>query len=104
MNMKTVSALCKLGSLKMRFALVVLAALTVGGVALWVLRTPVSPVSAVTIAVPTQINSALAIVATSQGLFQTAGVNVISKPARVKVVVASVMQPTAEYHCQPNAT
>lgn len=81
--MKTVSDLCKLGSLKMRFALVVLAALTVGGVALWMLRTPVSPVSpvsAVTIAVPTQINSALAIVATSQGLFQKADVNVISKP------------------------
>jgi len=25
-------------------------------------------------------------------------------PARVKVVVAPVMQPTAEYRCQPNAT
>ncbi len=67
----------------MRFALLVLAALTIGGVALWMLRTPVipaSPVSPVTIAVPTQINSALAIVATSQGLFQKADVNVISKP------------------------
>lgn len=78
--MKTVSDTSKAGSLKMRFALLVLAALTIGGVALWVLRTPVSPVSLVTIAVPTQINSALAIVATSQGLFQKADVNVISKP------------------------
>lgn len=78
--MKTVSDTSKAGSLKMRFALLVLAALTIGGVALWMLRTPVSPVSTVTIAVPTQINSALAIVATSQGLFQKADVNVISKP------------------------
>lgn len=81
--MKTVLDINKLGSLKMRFALFVLAALIIGGVALWMLRTlvsPVSPVSAVTIAVPTQINSALAIVATSQGLFQQADVNVISKP------------------------
>lgn len=78
--MKTVSDISKAGSLKMRFALLVLAALTIGGVALWVLRMPVSPVSPVTIAVPTQINSALAIVATSQGLFQKADVNVISKP------------------------
>ena len=60
-----------------------LAALTIGGAALWVVRTPVSPVSpvsTVTIAVPTQINSALAIVATSQGLFQKADVNVITQP------------------------
>ncbi|MDP1863707.1 MAG: ABC transporter substrate-binding protein [Thiobacillus sp.] len=60
-----------------------LATLIIGGVALWVLRTPVSPLSPlspVTIAVPTQINSALAIIATSQGLFQKADVNVISKP------------------------
>jgi ABC-type nitrate/sulfonate/bicarbonate transport system substrate-binding protein len=78
--MKTVSDTSKAGSLKMRFALLVLAALTIGGVALWRLRAPVSPVSQVTIAVPTQINSALAIVATSQGLFQKADVNVISKP------------------------
>lgn len=33
------------GSLQMRFGLVVLAAMIVGGVALWVLRTPVSPVT-----------------------------------------------------------
>ena len=78
--MKTVSDISKFGSLKVRFALFVLAALTLGGVVLWVLRTPVSPVSLVTIAVPTQINSALAIVATSQGLFQKADANVISKP------------------------
>lgn len=78
--MKTVSEISKARSLKMRFALFVLATLIIGGVALWMLRTPVSQVSAVTIAVPIQINSALAIVATSQGLFQKADVNVISKP------------------------
>ena len=64
----------------MRVGLFVLAALIIGGLALWMLRTPASPVSPVTIAVPTQINSALAIIATSQGLFQKANVNVISKP------------------------
>lgn len=78
--MKTVLDINKLGSLKMRFVLFVLAALIIGGVTLWLLRTPVSSVSPVTIAVPTQINSALAIIATSQGLFQKADVNVISKP------------------------
>ena len=78
--MKTVSEISKAGSLKMRFALLVLAALIIGGVALWELRTPVSQVSPVTIAVPTQINSTLPIVATSQGLFKQAAVNVISQP------------------------
>ena len=78
--METVSDISKAGPLKVRFALFVLTALTLGGVVFWVLRTPVSPVLPVTIAVPTQINSALAIVATSQGLFQKADANVISKP------------------------
>ena len=36
--------------------------------------------------------------------FQAHEVPETSTPARVKVVVASIMQPTAEYRCQPNGT
>ncbi len=65
--------------------LLVLAALTVvAAVAFLSLRsavTPQLPVEPVTIAVPNLINSATMIVATTQGLFQKAGVEVASKPA-----------------------
>ena len=78
--MKTVSDASRAGSLKMRFGLFGLVVLIIGGVALWAFRTPAPPVATVTIAVPTQINSSLAIVATAQGLFQKAGVHVINQP------------------------
>lgn len=46
----------------------------------WWSREPLASVSKVTIAVPMQISSAAVIVATSQGLFEKAGVEVVSKP------------------------
>jgi ABC-type nitrate/sulfonate/bicarbonate transport system substrate-binding protein len=71
------------GALKWRGVLVVLATLVAGGVAFLALRSPVtSPMTGtkVTIAVPTQINSALMIVASAQGLFLDAGVDVVGQP------------------------
>ena len=64
-----------------RWALVAL--LLVGGVSFLALRAPVPPALAptpVTIAVPMQINSAPLLVASAQGLFLKAGVDVVSQP------------------------
>lgn len=62
----------------------VMIALTVTGAAAgWLLKSPAMPqlpVTKVTIAVPKVINSATMIVASAQGLFRKAGVEVISKP------------------------
>lgn len=71
------------GALKKRAGLWVLAALVIGGVAFLTLRSPITATKAVpkvTIAVPTQINSALVFVASAQGLFLKAGVDVASQP------------------------
>ncbi len=68
---------------KRRDVLIVLATLVTGVVAFLALRSPVTPtvaVNKVTIAVPMQINSALMLVASGQGLFLKAGVDVVSQP------------------------
>ena len=64
-------------------ALLVLAALAAGAVAYLAFTSPVTPPMAgtkVSIAVPMQINSALMLVASGQGLFRKAGVDVASQP------------------------
>lgn len=68
---------------KSREVMLALVALAIGVVTFLVLRSPVvtmGAVSKVTIAVPLQINSALALVASGQGLFSKAGVDVVSQP------------------------
>ncbi|NDP37867.1 MAG: ABC transporter substrate-binding protein [Rhodoferax sp.] len=67
----------------MRIVLLALSALAVGVVAFLAFRSPVTPTMAgtkVSIAVPMQINSALILVASGQGLFRKAGVDVASQP------------------------
>lgn len=67
----------------MRIMLLALAALAVGAVAFLAFRSPVTPTMAgtkVSIAVPMQTNSALMLVASAQGLFLKAGVDVVSQP------------------------
>lgn len=69
--------------MKPRGLLVLVSLTVVAAVAFLLLRSTASPrlpVEKVTIAVPTQINSAMMIAAATQGLFQKAGVEVISKP------------------------
>lgn len=69
--------------MKPRGLLVLVALTVVAAVAFLLLRSPVTsrlPVEKVTIAVPTLINSATMIVASTQKLFRKAGVEVISKP------------------------
>lgn len=81
--MKTASKDRDTSALKKRVVLLALAALVVGVVAFLALRaqlTSTSVVSKVTIAVPTQISSALVHVASGQGLFLKAGVDVVSQP------------------------
>lgn len=71
------------GALKKRGVLLLLAALVFGVVGFLALRAPVASsgvVSQVTMAVPTQINSALVHVASGQGHFKKAGVDVINQP------------------------
>ena len=66
-----------------RIVLLVLAALAAGAVIFLALRSPVTPTMAgtkVSIAVPMQSNSALMLVASGQGLFLKAGVDVVSQP------------------------
>jgi ABC-type nitrate/sulfonate/bicarbonate transport system substrate-binding protein len=61
----------------------VVAGVALGGGLLWRAQhapAPLAPVSQVTIAVPTQINSATMIVAHSQGLFKKATVEVVTQP------------------------
>lgn len=71
------------GGGKNRLTLLVLLILVIGLATLFLLRSPaVPPVSLtkVTIAVPTQINSAPMIVAFAQGLFQKQGLDVVNQP------------------------
>ena len=66
-----------------RIVLLALAALAVGVATFLTFRSPVAPTMAgtkVSIAVPMQSNSALMLVASEQGLFQKAGVDVVSQP------------------------
>ena len=66
-----------------RMVLLTLAALSAGVVTFLAFRSPVIPTIAgtkVVIAVPMQINSALMLVASGQGLFLKAGVDVVSQP------------------------
>ena len=87
-------------ALKKRGALWVLAALLIGVVAFVGARWPVTSTAAVTkvtIAVPTQINSALVLVAARQGLFLKAGVDVVSQPFELgKDALKSVLDGTAD--------
>lgn len=81
--MKTASIDEDAGALKKRGVLLALAALVIGIVAFVALRPPVASIGAVskvTIAVPTQISSALVLMAAGQGLFLKAGVDVVSQP------------------------
>lgn len=58
---------------------------------------PLAPVSSVTLALPTQINSAPAIVAFSQGLFSKAGVTVVNQPFELgKDALKSVLDGQAD--------
>ena len=61
----------------------VIGALVAGVLAFLVWRSPITSTAAmtkVTVAVPTQVNSALMLVASAQGLFLDAGVDVVSQP------------------------
>lgn len=81
--MKTASNDGDTGTWQRRAVLLVLVAVVTAAVAFLALRSPVTstgPVTRVTIAVPTQINSALVHVASGQGLFLKAGVDVLSQP------------------------
>jgi len=88
------------GALKKRAVLLVLAALLIGVVAFLALRSPVTSTGAVTkvtIAVPAQINSALVFVASGQGLFLKAGVDVVSQPFELgKDALKSVLDGKAD--------
>lgn len=81
--MKMASSDGDTGASKKRVVLLVLAALSIGAVVLLAFRSPVIPtvaVTKVTIAVPMQINSALMLIASGQGLFPKAGLDVVSQP------------------------
>ena len=81
--MKTASNDGDSGTLKKRDVLLALVALVIGVVVFVTLRSPLASTGAVTkvtIAVPTQINSALVHVASGQGLFLKAGVDVVNQP------------------------
>jgi ABC-type nitrate/sulfonate/bicarbonate transport system substrate-binding protein len=70
-------------SLKNRGAWLILTALVAAATTILLLRQsapPLAPLSKVVLALPTQINSAPAIVAMAQGLFKKAGVEVINQP------------------------
>ena len=78
--MKTAS---NAGTLARRGVPWVVAALVVGALAFLAWRSPIAPTTAmttVTVAVPTQVSSALMLVASSQDMFHDAGVNVVSQP------------------------
>ncbi len=98
--MKTASNDGKTGALQKHGVLLVMAALLVGVVAFLALRSPIASLPAVTkvrIAVPTQINSALALVASEQGLFLKAGVDVVNQPFELgKDALQSVIDGTAD--------
>lgn len=71
------------GALTRRRMAWVIAAMVAGALAFLAFRSPVNSTAAmskVTIAVPTQVNSALMLVALAQGLFLDAGVEVVSQP------------------------
>ena len=71
------------GALARRAAPWVIAALVTGALAFLVWRSQFSSTTAmakVTVAVPMQVSSALMLVAASQGMFDHAGVNVVSQP------------------------
>ena len=71
------------GALSRRAGPWVIAALVIGAVAFLVWRSQFSSTAAmakVTVAVPMQVSSALMLVAASQGMFDDAGVNVVSQP------------------------
>ena len=71
------------GALARRAAPWVIAALVTGALAFLVWRSQFSSTTAmakVTVAVPIQVSSALMLVAASQGMFDHAGVNVVSQP------------------------
>ncbi len=54
---------------------------------------------------PSEMHCTVAIAADSEKELEDAAVqHAVSVPARVKVVVASVMRPTVEYGCVPNAS
>lgn len=81
--MKTASDSHRAWAIPKRVVLAVLAMAAVGAVLIvtrWAPGVPMPPVSKVTIAVPMQISSAAAIVASSQGLFKNNGVEVVSLP------------------------
>lgn len=64
----------------------VVAALVAGALAYLVWRSPITSTAAmakVTVAVPTQVHSALMLVASAQGLFHDAGVDVVSQPVEL---------------------
>lgn len=84
--MKTASDNRRAWALPNRVVLAVLATAAVGAVligTLWAPGVSMPPVSKVTIAVPMQISSAAAIVASSQGLFKNNGVEVVSVPFKL---------------------
>jgi NitT/TauT family transport system substrate-binding protein len=76
------------------------ATLVIGAAGWWATHRgpkPLAPVSRVTIAVPTQINSAPLIVASAQGLFQQAGVDVATQPFLLgKDALASLLEGRAD--------
>ena len=98
--MKTASHDRDTGTLKKRSVLLALATLVIGVVTFLALRSPVTApgaVTQVTIAVPMQINSALALVASGQGLFLKAGVDVVSQPFELGIdALKSVLDGNAD--------
>ncbi len=98
--MKTASNDGDTRALKNRGLLLALAALLIGVVAFVALRSPETSTGAVqkvTIALPTQINSALVHVASWQGLFLKAGVDVVTQPFNLgKDALQSVLDGKAD--------
>ena len=98
--MKTASNDGNTRSLKKRGVLLALATLMIGAVAFVALRSPdtsTGVVMKVTIAVPTQINSALVHVASGQGLFLKAGLDVVTHPFELgKDALQSVLEGKAD--------
>ena len=87
-------------ALKNRGVLLLLAAVLIGLVAFVALRAPetsTGAVSKVSIALPTQINGALVHVASGQGLFRKAGVDVVTQPFELgKDALQSVLEGQAD--------
>ena len=74
------------GALARRGAPWVLAALVTAALAFLVLRSPTTSTAAMTkvaVAVPAQVHSALMLVASAQGLFRDAGVDLVSQPVEL---------------------